>query len=183
VLTGFAAIHGVPAADQQAVDADAWSSIAAALSDLDGDVIIDAGRLAPRPAGGVAQLLAITDVLVLLCRPQLGPIHHLRSLVAAITTHVPPGRLVIVPAGAAGFTTAEISEALGVRVATAMPLDEKGARSLVERPAGWQTGKSTLAKWAASTAASLAAADPPLEPTPTDSSPTPPASLTAAEVA
>jgi hypothetical protein len=135
----------------------AWPAVAEALAALDADVIIDAGRLLPHFAGGIRPLLSLATVLVVLCPPTLAGIVHLKTSLPSLTAASPSARLIVQPTAEKGFSSDEIASTLTINVAPPVPRDPKGAVALGRNPVGWANSKTTLAKWARTNAAELAA--------------------------
>jgi hypothetical protein len=102
IIGGLEALLGIAGAEQAAGLTWLWSPLADAFRGLPGtDVVIDCGRVGSYPA--VNGLLAATDMIVLLVRPHLDQVAHLRDRVAhlgaALAEHtraVPPVGVVVV---------------------------------------------------------------------------------------
>jgi len=155
--TGLPVLYGLASADQAVANEAAWPAVAEALAALDADVIIDAGRLLPHFAGGVRPLLSLAQVLAVLCPPTLAGIVHLKTSLPSLTAASPSGRLIVQPTAEQGFSSGEIASTLMINVAPAVPHDPKGAFALSRNTIGWANSKTTLAKWARTNAAELAA--------------------------
>lgn len=143
VLFGLSGVVGAVANEK------AWPAVAAALGALDADVVVDAGRFLPRFAGGIGDVLAHTDVLVVLCDPTLEGIVHLRAALPGLVSELAGRRLVVVPAGSGGYSGAEIAKTLGCDVGPPMPDDRKAADALANKCALKRPERSALLKWAA----------------------------------
>jgi hypothetical protein len=158
--TGPPVLYGLATADQAVANEAAWPAVAGALAALEGDVIIDAGRLLPHFAGGIGPLLSLAEVLLVLCPPTLAGIVHLKaalpSLIASSTTR----RTLVLPTAQKGFSSEEIAATLKITVAPPIPHDPRGAAALGARTIGSARAKSTLAKWARRTSVELVASSP-----------------------
>jgi len=143
VLFGLSGVAGAMANEK------AWPAIAAALGALDADVVVDAGRLLPHYAGGVADVLAQSDVLVVLCRPTLEGIVHLRAALPGLVAELRGCQLLVVPAGSGGYAGTEIGGTLGVAVGPSMPDDLRAADALANKGALKRLERTALLKWAA----------------------------------
>jgi hypothetical protein len=155
--TGLPVLYGLASADQAVANEAAWPAVAEALAALDADVIIDAGRLLPHFAGGIRPLLSLAEVLVVLCPPTLAGIVHLKTSLPSLVAGSPSARLIVQPTAEKGFSSDEISSTLTINVAPPVPHDPKGAAALSRNAIGWANSKTTLAKWARTNAAELAA--------------------------
>lgn len=143
VLFGLSGVVGAVANEK------AWPAVAAALGALDADVVVDAGRLLPHFAGGIGDVLAHSDALVVLCDPTLEGIVHLRAALPGLVGERRGRRLLVVPAGSGGYSGAEIGRTLGCDVGPPMPDDRKAADALANRSVLKRLERSTLLKWAA----------------------------------
>lgn len=149
VLFGLSGVAGAVANEK------AWPAVAAALAGLDADVIVDAGRLLPHLAGGIAEVLAHSDVLVVLCDPTLEGIVHLRAALPGLVAEWGTRPLLVVSAGSGGYSGAEIGRTLGVAVGPPMPEDPKAAGALAHKGALKRLERTALLKWAATLIAAL----------------------------
>jgi hypothetical protein len=159
--TGLAVLYGLASADQAVANEAAWPAVAEALAALDADVVIDAGRLLPHFAGGIGPLLSVAQVLLVLCPPTLAGIVHLKTALPSLIATSSSRQLLVLPTASKGFSSEEIASTLKINVAPAIPLDPKGAAALSANAIGSERSKTTLAKWARSTAAELVASFPP----------------------
>ena len=82
VLFGHSNVQGAVANEK------AWPVIAEALGALDADVVVDAGRLLPHFSGGIGDVLAHSDALVVLCDPTLEGIVHLRAALPGLVAEI-----------------------------------------------------------------------------------------------
>ncbi|HXP32775.1 MAG TPA: hypothetical protein VN820_02110 [Acidimicrobiales bacterium] len=114
------------------------------------DVLLDAGRLDKSSPG--RPLVESADLLIWVCRPQLGDLAH---LAAALTLGQGGGQAVsIVLIGAGPYPAEEVSATLGVTVTGQLPADPVGAATLWGSRRGvW--GRSALGRSARSLAETL----------------------------
>ena len=126
----------------------AWPAIAEALGALDADVVVDAGRLLPHFAGGIRDVLAHSDVLVVLCDPTLEGIVHLRAALPGLVAEMSTRALLVIPTGSGGYSGPEIGKTLGVDVGPPMPDDRKAADALANKRAITRLERTALLKWA-----------------------------------
>ena len=146
---GLPVLFGLSGAAGAVANEKAWPAVAAALGALEADVVVDAGRLLPNFAGGVADVLTPSDVLVILCHPTLEGIVHLRAALPALVSELRGRPLLVVPAGSGGYSGAEIGSTLGVAVGPPMPDDRKAADALANKCALKHLERTALLKWAA----------------------------------
>jgi MinD-like ATPase involved in chromosome partitioning or flagellar assembly len=158
--TGLPVLYGLATADQAVANEAAWPAVAGALAALEGDVIIDAGRLLPQFAGGIGPLLSVADVLLVLCPPTLAGIVHLKAALPSLIATSSSRRTVVLPTAQKGFSSEEIATTLKINVAPPIPHDPKGAAALGASTTGSARSKSTLAKWARRTSAELVTSSP-----------------------
>ena len=152
---GLPVLFGLSGAAGAVANEKAWPAVAEALGALDADVVVDAGRLLPHFAGGIGDVLAHSDVLVVLCHPTLEGIVHLRAGLPGLVSELRGGQLLVVPAGSGGYSGAEIGRTLGVAVGPAMPDDRKAADALANKCALKRLERTALLKWAATLIAAL----------------------------
>jgi hypothetical protein len=149
VLFGLSGVAGAVANEK------AWPAVAAALGALDADVVVDAGRLLPSFAGGIGDVLAQSDVLVVLCHPTLEGVVHLRAALPGLMAELRGRPLLAVPAGSGGYAGAEIAKTLGVAVGPSMPDDRRAADALANKGTVKRLERAPLLKWAATLIAAL----------------------------
>ncbi len=142
VLFGLSNVQGAVANEK------AWPAIAEALGALDADVVVDAGRLLPHFAGGIGDVLAHSDVLLVLCDPTLEGIVHLRVALPVLVTEMSTRALLVIPTALGGYSSAEIGKTLGVAVGPLMPDDPKAADALANKRAFKRLERTALLKWA-----------------------------------
>jgi hypothetical protein len=92
-------------------------------------VIADCGRFAGDDA--VIDLVQAADVSLLLCRAQDDALSHLATLLARAPGWLRGMAFVLV---GGGYPTAEVADALGIRVLARIPDDPRGATALAGRP-------------------------------------------------
>lgn len=149
VLFGLSNVQGAVANEK------AWPAIAEALGALDADVVIDAGRLLPNFAGGIRDVLAQSDVLLVLCDPTLEGIVHLRAALPGLVAEMRGRALLVIPTGSGGYSGTEIERTLGVDVGPPMPDDRKAADALANKRAIARLERSALLKWASTLVGAL----------------------------
>ena len=149
VLFGHSNVQGAVANEK------AWPAIAEALGALDADVVVDAGRLLPHFAGGIRDVLAHSDVLVVLCDPTLEGIVHLRAALPSLVAEMSTRALLVVPTGSGGYSGTEIGRTLGVDVGPPMPDDRKAADALANKRAITRLERTALLKWASTLVGAL----------------------------
>jgi hypothetical protein len=149
VLFGHSNVQGAVANEK------AWPAIAEALGALDADVVVDAGRLLPHFAGGIRDVLAHSDVLVVLCDPTLEGIVHLRAALPSLVAEMSTRALLVVPTGSGGYSGTEIGKTLGVDVGPPMPDDRKAADALANKRAITRLERTALLKWASALVGAL----------------------------
>ncbi len=149
VLFGHSNVQGAVANEK------AWPAIAEALGALDADVVVDAGRLLPHFAGGIRDVLAHSDVLVVLCDPTLEGIVHLRAALPSLVAEMSTRALLVVPTGSGGYSGTEIGKTLRVDVGPPMPDDRKAADALANKRAMTRLERTALLKWASTLVGAL----------------------------
>lgn len=165
--SGLPVLYGLASADQAVANEGAWPAVAQALAALDADVVIDAGRFLPHFAGGVGSLLSVAHRLVVLCSPTLAGVVHLKTALPSLTGSAAAPLLMVVPTAQKGFSSEEIATTLNVNVVAPLPHDPKGAAALSSNAIGPVRTKTSLARWARTTAAELVVSFP-LTTTPQD---------------
>ena len=152
---GLPVLFGLGGMHQAVANEKAWPIVAGALSALDADVVIDVGRLLPNLAGGVRDVLARADALVVLCQPTLEAIVHLREALPGLAGELRGRSLLVVPAGAAQFSAADIGRTLRVEVLAPMPEDPGAAAALANRRPVRRLERTRLLRWADDTVRAL----------------------------
>jgi hypothetical protein len=106
--------------------APVWPVLAATLAAVPADVIADCGRL--DPGGGLEPVLAAASLVAVVMRPSLRQVSKARARVDMLTQMLGgAGRLALLLVGEGTHSPREVSRALGVPVAFALPSDEKTA--------------------------------------------------------
>lgn len=118
----------------------------------DGDVLIDCGRL--RPGAVSIGLLRETAPVVLVARPTLAEVAHLRARIAAIPQTRPIGIVLI---GERPYTPEEVAAATGVTVLGTVAADRAAAAAIATGRAGKTFARSRLGRSATVVAERLAA--------------------------
>jgi hypothetical protein len=158
VLFGLGGMHHAVANEK------AWPIVTDVLGALEADVVIDVGRLLPNLGGGVREVLARVDVLVVLCPATLEAIVHLREALPSLTAELRGRSLLVVPTGAPQFSAADIARTLAVEVVPPMPNDPGAAGALANRRSMKRLERTRLLRWAAETLGALGIeAAPPVE--------------------
>jgi len=152
---GLPVLFGLGGMHQAVANEKAWPIVADALSALDADGVIDVGRLLPDLGGGVREVLARADAMVVLCESTLEAIVHLREALPGLAAELRGRSLVVVPTGSAQFSAADIARTLQVTVLSPMPDDPAAAAALANRRAAKRLERSRLLRWAAGTLGAL----------------------------
>jgi hypothetical protein len=152
---GLAVLFGLSGVRQAAANENVWPAIATALAGLDGDVVVDAGRLLPQFAGGVGAILAEADALIVLCGSTLEAIVHLHNALPAIAAERRGRQLLIVPTGTFGYCADDIATTLEVDVGPTIPDDRAAAAALSNQRRMRRLEKTPLLTWAAAMIAEL----------------------------
>lgn len=130
-LPGDVAVLAAPALGEQARSAlGMLGPLLARLAELDGDVLVDCGRL---DAGSPSVTLwERTARRVLVVRPRLA---DLQALASWSENRALDGQVGLVTVGEGPYPDAEVTEALGLQVLARMPWDPDGAEALLSVPA------------------------------------------------
>jgi len=152
---GLPVLFGLGGMHQAVANEKAWPIVAGALSALNADVVIDVGRLLPNLAGGVRDVLTRADALVVLCQSTLEAIVHLREALPGLAGELRGRSLLVVPAGAAQFSAADIGRTLQVEVLAPMPEDPGAAAALANRRSVKRLERTRLLRWADDTVRAL----------------------------
>jgi hypothetical protein len=152
---GLPVLFGLGGMHQAVANEKAWPVVADVLSALDADVVIDVGRLLPNLGGGVREVLARTDALVVLCPSALEAIVHLREALPSLTAELRGRSLLVVPTGPPQFSSADIGRTLGVEVLLPLPDDPGAAGALANRRSMKRLERTRLLRWAADTLGAL----------------------------
>jgi hypothetical protein len=129
-LPGGAFVLAAPALGEQARSAlGMLGPLFARLGELDGDVLMDCGRLDPRsPALGLWER---ADRRILVSRPRLA---DLQALASWLEGHQAPAEVGLVTVGDGPYAEAEIADTLGLEVLSRLPWDPDGSEALVSIP-------------------------------------------------
>ena len=133
---GLPVLFGLGGMHQAVANEKAWPIVADALGALDADVVIDVGRLLPNLGGGVREVLARADALVVLCPSTLEAIVHLREALPSLTAELRGRSLLVVPTGAPQFSAADIARTLAVEVLPAHARRPGGSGRVGQPPIG-----------------------------------------------
>lgn len=109
---------------------DLWAHLGPALSDLgdDVDVLVDCGRMTP--ASPVLEVARRAELALVVGRPTLDGVAHMRTRLGAPLIQVPLGVVVV---GEEPYSPAEVEEALGTRVLGVLAYDARAASLLAGR--------------------------------------------------
>jgi hypothetical protein len=100
-------------------------------------------------------VLARADALVVLCQSTLEAIVHLREALPGLAAELRGRSLLVVPAGAAQFSAADIGRTLAVEVLEPMPEDPGAAAALANRRSVKRLERTRLLRWADDTVRAL----------------------------
>ena len=151
---GPAVLVGPPSGEQSHAALALLAGVLGHLGDLEGDVLVDCGRL--DPSSPVLGVFASAGLSVLLVRPELADLHALAAWLPAHRARIP--RLGVVLVGSGPYPPGEVSEALDVEVLGALPHDPPGAALLATAGAsGRAASRTALPRAARSLAEGLAA--------------------------
>jgi hypothetical protein len=152
---GLPVLFGLGGMHQAVANEKAWPVVADVLSALDADVVIDVGRLLPNLGGGVREVLARADALMVLCPSALEAIVHLRGALPSLIAELRGRGLFVVPTGPPQFSSADIGRTLGVEVLLPIPDDPEAAGALANRRSVKRLERTRLLRWAADTLGAL----------------------------
>jgi hypothetical protein len=151
---GVGVIVGPPSAQQSHALGPLWSHLGPVLSALpDTDVIADLGRL--DPGSPALEVAGHAHVVVLVGRPTIEGVAHLRARVAAMVTSAPS---CVVLVGDRPYSAADVEAAVGVPVAGVLADDARAAAMLNGEPGSpVALSRSALMRSAREVAATLSA--------------------------
>jgi hypothetical protein len=152
---GLPVLFGLGGMHQAVANEKAWPVVADVLGALDADVVIDVGRLLPNLGGGVREVLARAEALMVLCPSSLEAIVHLRGALPRLIAELRGRSLLVVPTGAPQFSAADIGRTLGVEVLLPIPDDPGAAGALAGRRSMKRLERTRLLRWAADTIGAL----------------------------
>ena len=125
----------LPAASDPGQVAGVWPALLPVLAQNDGDVLIDAGRLAQQ--GEATALLATADLLLLVLRPTLAEVVRATARLAALrrgdTAGAGPGQVGLLLVGDRPYSSGEVAAAAGATVLGSLPVDPRSADVLAGR--------------------------------------------------
>jgi hypothetical protein len=113
----------------------AWPAVTATLAAQRADVIADCGRLDAGPGQPLA-ILAAAHTVALVLRPTIRQVWSARSRVEMLSQIGSSARLTLLLTGPGTHSAREVAQALGVRVAAALPDDAKSAALLSDGVGG-----------------------------------------------
>jgi hypothetical protein len=123
--------------------------LAEALSHVAHHAVIDCGRWSP--SSPAAPILAAADRTLVLIRPTLSGIEHLRTRLVSLSELT--GRdLGVVLAGSGPYTPVEVEAATGLYVHGVMPIDSRGREAVRGRTSGRTARRTPLVRMARSLA-------------------------------
>ncbi|MCU1449156.1 MAG: chromosome partitioning protein [Acidimicrobiales bacterium] len=151
---GVGVIVAPPSAQQSHALGPLWSRLGPVLAELPGtDVIADLGRL--EPGSPALEVAAHAHVVVLVARPTIEGVAHLRARVAATVARA---RVYIVLVGERPYSAADVEAAAGVPVAGVLADDARAAAMLNGEPGSPAAlSRSPLMRSARAVAAALSA--------------------------
>jgi hypothetical protein len=117
------------------------------LSRWDGTVVVDCGRWAP--GGAATGLMRAADAVLVVLRPTVEGVEHVRARLEEITGAA-PGAVGALLVGDRPYPAAEVADALGIPVAGTLPLDPRAVRGLERRTIGAEARRSTIVRCARS---------------------------------
>jgi MinD-like ATPase involved in chromosome partitioning or flagellar assembly len=121
--------------------------LADALGAWPGAVVVDCGRWAPN--GPAVPLAAVADTLVVVLRPTVQGIEHVRTRLDDLHS-AGAARLAAMLVGDRPYRPAEVAAALGIPVFGTLPFDTRGASALERRLLGAETRRSMIVRAARS---------------------------------
>lgn len=122
--------------------------LADAVGAWPGMVIVDVGRWASNGPG--TGLAAVADTLVVVVRPTVDGVEHVRARVDDLQAAARTTRLAALLVGDRPYGPAEVAAALGIPVAGTLPIDARGVGALERRLLGAETRRSTIVRAARS---------------------------------
>lgn len=131
--------------------------LADALSAWPGTVVVDCGRW--DPSGPAAPLAAAADALIIVLRPTVEGVEHVRARLDDFRS-AGASTLAALLVGDRPYPPADVAAALGIPVTGTLPLDARGVKALERRMIGADTRRSTIVRAARSALDALAATPP-----------------------
>jgi MinD-like ATPase involved in chromosome partitioning or flagellar assembly len=140
---GVPALVGVNDSDQAATIGPLWSSVVTMLQAATADVLVDLGRLGTA-AGPADEVIRHAQLTVLVTRPAIDAVAHLRARLATLRNRYGGGRLGVVvvtdpkdPSGCHDVAAAVDAADLRVPILGRLAWDPKAAAALRGRGRGW----------------------------------------------
>lgn len=124
---GVGILVGVAGAQQGIALASAWAGIARLLKNYSGLVLLDIGRINPELTA-VVELINIADLVLLVAKPGVASVIHLRSTIEFFKSI--PKDLELLMIGRKPYGPDEIEEATGVGVAGVISYDAHAAEAV-----------------------------------------------------
>jgi len=118
---------GVAGTQQGVALAPAWSHIAQLLNSYKGVVILDIGRI-HADITCMTDLINIADLILLVAKPGVASVIHLRSAIEVLNTFNPTVKLLLI--GEKPYGSVEIEEATGIEVAGVIAHDTHAAEGI-----------------------------------------------------
>lgn len=113
------------------------------LATWGGAVMADCGRW--EPSGAAARLIGAADAVLVVLRPTVEGVEHVRARLAEITA-VSTGAVGALLVGDRPYGTDEVADALGIPVAGSLPFDPRAVRGLERRTIGADSRRSTIVR-------------------------------------
>lgn len=146
-----AGVSALLAPTSPALAAGALASLGPRLKEVlgqwDGTVVVDCGRWTPD--GADAGLITGADALLVVLRPTLEGVEHVRTRLDDLRA-AGAGTLGALLVGDRPYRAGEVEAALGIPVAGALAYDPRGAQALERRMIGADTMRSTVVRAARS---------------------------------
>ena len=131
--------------------------LADALGAWPGTVVVDCGRW--DPYGPAIPLAAVADALIVVLRPTLEGVEHVRARLDDFRS-AGARAIAALLVGDRPYPPGEVAAALGIPVAGTLPFDSRGAKALERQMIGADTRRSTIVRAARSALDALATARP-----------------------
>ena len=122
-----------------------------------GTVVVDCGRW--DPSGPTVPLAGMADALIVVLRPTLEGVEHVRARLDEFHS-AGPGTIAALLVGDRPYPPAEVATALGIPVIGTLPFDVRGVKALERQMIGADTRRSTVVRAARSALDVLATTQP-----------------------